>query len=341
MLTRALPPAAVLALLVVTATGCGGGSESAAKDPVNALNPTVRTQVKAAETVDAATFPKPQPGQTLEQLATQFDTQGPQAVAASSVLRPPSNRIAFGLLDSSQRFAYGKTVIYVQRRGVGAPIVGPIAAPADVLVTLPRYRSQQAASEKDPFAAIYHADVKTPKAGIYNVLTVSDVDGRKLAAPMAVQVVSRAKDNIPDVGERAPKVQTDTLGSVKGNISLLTTRLPATRELASTSFADVVGHKPVALLFATPQLCQSRVCGPVTDEMLQLKQRYGDKMTFIQQEVYVDNNPKKGLRPPLVRFHLRSEPWLFTVRKDGTIAARLEGSIGLDEFEAAVKAALK
>jgi hypothetical protein len=75
--------------------------------------------------------------------------------------------------------------------------------------------------------------------------------------------------------------------------------------------------------------------------MLQLKQRYEDRMTFIQQEVYVDNDPKKGLRAPLRRFHLPSEPWLFTVRKDGTIAARLEGSIGLDEFESAIKAALK
>src|SRR3954465_1866893 len=341
LVSRALPPAALVALLVLLAAGCGGGSESAAQDPINAVNPSVRTHVEAARTVDPSAFPKPQPGQSLEQFASQFDTQGPQAVAASSVLRPPSNRLAFGLLDADQRFAYGKTVVYLQRRGANAPVEGPIAAPADVLVTAPRYRSQQAASEKDPFAAIYHADVKTPKAGIYNVLTVSDVGGRKLAAPMAVQVVTRAQDKIPDVGERAPKVQTDTLGSVKGNISLLTTRLPASEELGRVSFADVVGHKPVALLFATPQLCQSRVCGPVTDEMLQLKQRYGDRMTFIQQEVYVDNKPSKGLRPPLKRFHLPSEPWLFTVRKDGTIAARLEGSIGLEEFDAAIRAALK
>src|SRR3954452_22309967 len=265
--SRALPPAALVALLALLAAGCGGGSEAAAQDPINAVNPSVRTHLEAAPPVDRSPSPKPQPAQSLEQFASQFDTQGPQAVAASSVLRPPSNRLAFGLLDASQRFAYGKTVVYLQRRDSNAPIEGPIAAPADVLVTEPRYRSQQAASEKDPFAAIYHADVKTPKAGIYNVLTVSDVRGRKIAAAMAVQVVSRAKDAIPDVGERAPKVQTDTLGSVKGNLSLLTTRLPATRELASTSSPKFVGQKPVALLFATPQLCQSRVCGPVTDEM--------------------------------------------------------------------------
>ena len=50
-------------------------------------------------------------------------------------------------------------------------------------------------------------------------------------------------------------------------------------------FADVVGKKPVALLFSTPQLCQSRVCGPVTDIELQMQSKYGDKMTFIHQEV--------------------------------------------------------
>jgi hypothetical protein len=36
-----------------------------------------------------------------------------------------------------------------------------------------------------------------------------------------------------------------------------------------------------------------------------------------------------------------SEPWLFTVRKDGTIAARLEGAFGINAMNAAFKAALR
>ena len=82
-------------------------------------------------------------------------------------------------------------------------------------------------------------------------------------------------------------------------------------------FADVVGKKPVLLLFATPQLCQSRVCGPVVDVALQLRARYGDEVEFIHQEVYTDNDPKKGLREPLQEFNLPTEPWLFAVGKDG------------------------
>jgi hypothetical protein len=107
------------------------------------------------------------------------------------------------------------------------------------------------------------------------------------------------------------------------------------------SFADALGERPVALLFSTPQLCQSRTCGPVTDIALQLKERYGDEVEFIHEEVYVDNDVEKGLRRPLRALRLQSEPWLFTFDSEGRVAARLEGSFGLDAFERAVRAALE
>jgi hypothetical protein len=62
--------------------------------------------------------------------------------------------------------------------------------------------------------------------------------------------------------------------------------------------------------------------------------------TFIHQEVYVDNDVNKGLREPLRQFNLPSEPWLFVVNKQGKITARLEGSIGVKQFEDAVKSGL-
>ena len=155
-----------------------------------------------------------------------------------------------------------------------------------------------------------------------------------------MKVISKGADKIPGVGDAAPKVATDTLASAKGDESAIDTRQPPAPELHQKSFADVVGKKPVALLFATPQLCQSRVCGPVTDIALQLKQKYGDRVDFIHQEVYVDNDPSKGLRPPLRAFGLRSEPWLFVVNRKGIITARLEGSIGVKAFEQAVRSGL-
>jgi hypothetical protein len=78
----------------------------------------------------------------------------------------------------------------------------------------------------------------------------------------------------------------------------------------------------------------------VTDVAEQLKAKYGDKIEFIHQEVYVNNDVKAGLRPPLEAFHLRTEPWLFVVNAQGKITARLEGSFGVNAFENALKTAL-
>ena len=61
------------------------------------------------------------------------------------------------------------------------------------------------------------------------------------------------------------------------------------------------------LLFATPQFCQSRVCGPVVDVAEQAKEEYGDKAAFIHMEIYKDNDPQ-AVRSQVRAFHLSSEP---------------------------------
>ena len=125
-----------------------------------------------------------------------------------------------------------------------------------------------------------------------------------------------------------------------GDTALLTTRHPP-EQMAQTSLRDVLGKRPIALLFSTPQLCTSRVCGPVTDIAVAAQHAFGDRITFIHQEVYVANNPAKGLRPQLQAFHLRTEPWLFAINRRGVIVARLEGAFGRNELHTALQAALR
>jgi hypothetical protein len=207
------------------------------------------------------------------------------------------------------------------------------------MVTDPAYRSKQAATEVDPFAAIYAAQIEVGAPGEYRVLTVTQAPDGTIAGTAPIQVRSKQRDRVPDVGERAPRVDTDTLESVSGDVELLDTRQPPS-DMHEHSLKAVLGERPVALLFSTPQLCQSRVCGPVTDVALELKQRYGDRIEFIHQEAYAENDPAKGLRTPLVAFNLQTEPWLFVIGKDGRITARLEGSFGFEAFESALKTAL-
>jgi hypothetical protein len=327
----------VLGLLALVA-GCGGGSAKS-NDPVQSLpnDAKIRDAVKSASVPGKADFPEPG-GKSLEELANTLQA-GPSLAMASSVFTVGDNRMAFGVIAKDGVPVYGQTAIYVAPKP-SDPAEGPFVAPADVLLTLPRYRSKQAALTTDPFYAVYGADVPFAKKGSYSVLSATkSADGRLIGAPGSVNVLAKSADPIPQVGQKAPKVHTDTLESAKGDVKKIDTRDPPS-DMHAKDFADVVGKHPVALLFSTPQLCQSRVCGPVTDIALQMESKYGKQMTFIHQEVYVDNNPQKGLRPPLQQFHLQTEPWLFVVNKQGIITARLEGSIGVREFENAVKSGL-
>jgi hypothetical protein len=103
----------------------------------------------------------------------------------------------------------------------------------------------------------------------------------------------------------------------------------------------VVGRKPAVLTFATPQLCQSRVCAPVVDELAQLQAEFGDRVTFIHMEIYRDNEVEEGFRPQLAAWGLRTEPWVFAVNRSGRVAARLEGPASLTEIRSAIQKALR
>jgi hypothetical protein len=334
---RGLVVVALLGALMLVA-GCGGDDSSG--DPVSRV-PTeggLQDRVRAASQPREADFPASD-GKTLEQLAQEVRGGGSvEAGLATSVFTVGEDRLAFGVIDDQGQFVYGKTAVYVAPTPKD-PAAGPFLAPADVLVTEGRYRSRQAASESDPFAAVYQAQVPFDKKGRWSVLTVTLVGDGLVAAPAQLEVSTEQADKIPDIGEPAPRVETDTLESARGNVEAIDTRVPPS-DMHEESFADVVGKKPVALLFSTPQLCQSRVCGPVTDIALQLKSEYGDQVEFIHQEVYADNDPAKGLREPLAQFNLRTEPWLFVVGADGRVTARLEGSFGVTAFEDAINTAL-
>lgn len=330
----------VLLLPLAVLAGCGGDDESSSADraPRGPDSAQLRAALDASTTIDLKAFPRTDGKATLQELADGLDGTGTNVGLATSVFPAPKPRLAFGVLDGENSFVYAPTVVYLAR-SADAPATGPFPAPSDLLVTDPPYRSRQAASEKDPFAAVYTAQVDAAKPGTYKVLVVSNVKGDLVGAPTQIKVIDPEDDAVPAPGERAPAVATDTAASAGGDLASIDTRLPPS-DMHERSLKDVVGRKPVVLLFATPQLCQSRVCGPVVDIALQLKAKYGDRAEFIHQEVYVDNKLDQGLRPPLLTYRLPTEPWLFTIRRDGTIAQRLEGSFGFRSFEAAIRAAL-
>jgi hypothetical protein len=256
--------------------------------------------------------------------------------AATGTYTPGTRRLAFALTTSSNQFIYAPTAVYLASSPNG-PAQGPFLAPADPTTVPSQFQSAQNAGPGG-LKAIYHTQLPLPHPGVYYVLTLTRTIRGLIGSPGEVAVA--ASSPIPDVGQRPPDINTDTPASVHGNVSLLTTRTPP-EQMHSVSFSQVLGKRPVALLFSTPELCTSRVCGPVTDVAVDLQPQFGSRLTFIHQEVYVDNKPNLGLRPQLKAFHLQTEPWLFTVDRRGIIAARLEGAFGLNEFRQALEAAVK
>lgn len=335
MRPRLLSALAAVCVASAVLAGCGSSGEGGGATSPNAKPaPASSPEVASAQHPDASEFPSAQ-GRTLRQLA---DTMrpGPQAGLATSLYTPGRNRIAFGLIDADNAFVYGRTAVYLARRPNG-PASGPYLAPADSLEVRTAFRSQTSNSTPGELKAVYHTDVDLPTAGRWFVLTATRVGDDLYGATADVRVVERT--DVPAVGDEAPSVDTPTLASVGNDVSKIDTRTPPS-DMHDVNLRDALGKRPVALLFATPALCQSRVCGPVADIAEQLKAAYGDRVDFIHNEVYVDNDPDKGLRPQLTAFGLTTEPWLFTIDANGRVAARLEGAFGVEEFRQAVEQAL-
>ncbi len=333
------PVAVVIAGLLL---GACGSSQDKPRAPRAESSASLRAQLKGATESQVSDFPATA-GRSLQAVADAMGATGTKVGLAGSVFTPGENRLAFGVIDPKSGFVYGKTAVYVAD-GPDAKAQGPFPAPADLLVTDPAYRSQTAADQEDIFAAIYEARVPFTGTGTKSILVATKLSGGKLdgqlvVAPTQVNVIATKRDRIPRPGDLPPPINTETLASASGNVKAIDTRLPPD-DMHEVDFADVIGKQPVALLFATPALCESRVCGPVVDIALQLKATYGDRVAFIHQEVFNDNDPKKGLREPLQAFNLRTEPWLFVFDKRGRLVTRLEGSFGFNAVENALKSAL-
>ena len=335
---------AAAALAAVTVSGCGSSTSSSSSSTAQASASTTQStasspppavaELAAAEHPRSSQFPAAQ-GRTLQQLAATVHASA-QLGAATGTFVPGSGRFAFALNTSSGAFIYAPTALYIARTP-NSPAQGPFLAPADPMTVAPQYRSQQN-SGPGGIQAIYATELPLPHKGTYTVLSLTRSQQGLIGAPGEVAVA--ASSPIPAVGQRPPAIATDTTASTHGNIALLTTRIPPD-DMHAVSFDQVLGKRPVALLFSTPQLCISRVCGPITDIAVQLEHQFGSRVAFIHEEVYVNNQPKSGLRPQLKAFHLETEPWLFVVNRQGTIVARLEGSFGVNTFTAALQAGLK
>jgi hypothetical protein len=310
-----------IALLAALVAGCGGsengtGSRSEAAPP-------------------ASDFPSAQ-GKTLRQVVSSASGQGPVVLPAAAFFHLGTNRFPFGVFDAGNKPILGaKVALYAAPgRGVDGPAIGPFPARIEDLSTKPSFTAKTTADDPNAAQVAYVSDVPFDKPGQWAFAALIKNGGSYqaslLTSPEPVGVYP-----MPQVGQRPPAIHTLTPGEVS-DISQIDTRVPPD-DMHSDDFADVLGKKPIVLLFATPALCQSRVCGPVTDVAEQVKQEFGDRVAFIHQEIYNNNQINDGVRPQLRAFHLSTEPWAFVIDRSGKVSTVLQGPFSVQELEAAVQ----
>ncbi len=338
MTSRHAPAAvafAAVAALSFLVSACGS-TPGASTNAANAQQPAAKS----------ADFPSPK-GKSLLEIQHGLGP-GPVLAPTVSVLRAGRDRYGFGLFDRAHKqIAQTPVALYVERSG-STKVTGPFLARDLPLDVKPPFQSETVA--KDPTAAksLYVANIRIPRPGDYAVLGVAKLDGRLVATdPIGLRV--SVNDPVPQVGEAAPRIDTPTVASVGGDVASIDTRTPHDT-MHEVNFADALGKKPIVLLFATPALCQSRVCGPVVDIAEEMKAESKDQAVFIHQEIYRDNTIAPGclegtrpetecFRPQVIAYHLPTEPWAFAIDRKGKIVARLEGAFSKSELQAAVKRA--
>jgi len=315
--------AALAALLTIALiAGCGGSDDGTAS----------RSQPAPA----TSEFPSAQ-GRTLRQILESARGQSPEVVSpAAGFFHLGTNRFPFGVFTAGrEQITDAQVAIYAAPgKGVDGPAIGPFPARIEDLTTRPAFRAKTTADDPDAAQVAYITDIPLNRPGPWAFAAlIKSGDGFEYSLLPAPNPVGDYP--IPQVGQTAPVTHTLTASDVP-DVSQIDTRVPPD-DMHGDDVADVIGKKPVVLLFATPALCQSRVCGPVTDIAEQVKQQYGDRVSFIHQEVYVDNNINEGPRPQMRAYHLTTEPWCFVIGGDGSVSTVLQGPFSVQELEAAVQ----
>lgn len=299
------------------AAGCGASSSESEEAPT---------------TADASEFPAPD-GRTVEEIKAKMGESELVVIPAQQTFRKGTQRVGLGVFELDNT-PVPDAEIALYAGPPGEPAAGPFPVTARSLEPAAPFRSQTTSGDPEAGEWVYTSDVDLEGKGEVRMLAVVNDDGEFSASRIPGVVVDRFPEP-PEEGEKAPVINTPTAEDVGGDLSEIDTRQPPST-LHEKDFADVVGKEPAVLLFATPALCTSRVCGPVVDITEEVKAERPDDAAYILMEIFKDNNVEEGVRNQVKEYSLQTEPWLFVVDADGMVSTVIEGPFSKQELEQAL-----
>jgi len=191
------------------------------------------------------------------------------------------------------------------------------------------------------------ANIDFDQAGTWEAEAVLTRDGDETKVSFVFPVL--AEGNAPAVGDPAPPTKNLTL-QLEPNVRKISTDEEPDPAFYQMNVAQALqAGRPFVVVFATPAFCQTQFCGPVVENVREVKAEFAADVNFIHIEPYgLDDEGQlltaAGGGPVVVQamddWHLQTEPWVFVVDADGGIAARFEGAASPEELRAAIEAAL-
>lgn len=267
-----------------------------------------------------------------------------QPIITTAELVVGANRFAFGLLKAGKLLegADVKLRLYAIDGGA-AKLAAEIKVPYQAVKNVKQERSvhrhadgtEHVHGNDSGVRGLYIAELDFARAGDWGVeLLVSQANGAFEPVRLAVTVEEAAAT--PAVGSAAPRSRNLIARDVKDLRQIDTSPRPDPR-LHQVRIADAIAQeKPQLIVFATPQFCTSRMCGPVVDIVRTLLLTYGKRVAFTHQEIWQDFADKKVF-PTVEEWRLITEPWIFVVDGQGIIRAKFEGLVTARELESVLQ----
>lgn len=150
----------------------------------------------------------------------------------------------------------------------------------------------------------------------------------------ALQISSGDFNPVPRVGQTLPALETPTVDDPRG-VAVICTRAPEPCPFHEVTLSQALSTgQRVVFLVGTPAHCQTAVCAPVLDSLIEIADQYPD-VTFVHTDVYADEGATQ-VAPTINDLSLTFEPVLWITDTAGTITHRFEGVWAISEVSDAL-----
>ena len=136
---------------------------------------------------------------------------------------------------------------------------------------------------------------------------------------------------VPGPGDALPTIPTPTSADALGVDPICTANPPCPLHDVSLDQALAAGL-PIVLLVSTPAFCQTAICGPVLDLVVERRAELEGRATVLHAEVYTDDRADETTAT-VDALGLRYEPSLFLAAADGTVRGRLDYTFDATELD--------